>query len=152
MEWEKLGLTVGEGTFHLSNSTSTALREYGRQRSGYREVNNVFGEGTSPKLRNIRQSLPSLGFSPDRILKHKQERLFLGCVLNDKAKERLLDFKTTSASRKNSVDILAKCWKEKWVLKKIQKPGAIEDIKSESFERLAASLRTESYDEQFKLL
>ena len=152
LKWEKLGLTVGEGTFHLSNSTSTALREYGRQRSGYREVNNVFGEGTSPKLRNIRQSLLSLGFSPDRILKHKQERLFLGCVLNDKAKERLLDFKTTSASRKNSVDILAQCWKEKWVLKKIQKPGAIEDIKSESFERLAASLRTESYDEQFKLL
>ena len=45
LKWEKLGLTVGEGTFHLSNSTSKALREYGRQRAGYREVNNVFWGG-----------------------------------------------------------------------------------------------------------
>ena len=152
LKWEKLGLTVGEGTFHLSNSTSKALREYGRQRSGYREVNNVFGEGTSPKLRNIRQSLQSLGFSPDRVLKHKQERLFLGCALNYKAKERLLDFKRTSASHKNTVDVLTQCWKERWVLKKIKKPGATEEIRSESFEKLAAGLRTASYDEQYKLL
>ena len=44
---------------------------------GYRQVNNVFGEGTSPKMRNLRTAIGTLGFNSEDVMKHKQERLFL---------------------------------------------------------------------------
>ncbi|MDC0966381.1 DUF4338 domain-containing protein [Alphaproteobacteria bacterium] len=150
--WERLGLTSGEGTFHFSNKTNSVLQEYLRDARGYRQVNNVFGEGTSPKMRNLRTALQSLGFNADDLMSHQQQRLFLAAELNPNAKERLKNSHLKNATKRSKFRDISNAWIDQWVKNRINKDGLLETISSENFERLASSLRPASYDEQFKLL
>jgi hypothetical protein len=49
--------------------------------SNGRRVNNVFGEGTSPKLRSLRDGLNALGISSDEMLQHGIEKVVYGAAL-----------------------------------------------------------------------
>ncbi len=150
--WERLGLTSGEGTFHFSNKTNSVLQEYLRNARGYRQVNNVFGEGTSPKMRNLRTALQSLGFNGDDLMSHQQQRLFLAAELNPNAKERLKNPHLKNATKRSKFRDISNAWIDQWVKNRVNKDGLLEKISSENFERLASSLRPASYDEQYKLL
>ena len=150
--WERLGLTSGEGTFHFSNKTNSVLQEYLRNARGYRQVNNVFGEGTSPKMRNLRTALHSLGFNGDDLMSHQQQRLFLAAELNPNAKERLKNPHLKNATKRSKFRDISNAWIDQWVENRVNKDGLLEKISSENFERLASSLRPASYDDQFKLL
>ena len=48
--------TSGYGTVHLGTATVEALRELSAVTHGARRVNNRFGEGSSPRLRQIREA------------------------------------------------------------------------------------------------
>ena len=57
-----------------------------------------------------------------------------------------------AASQRNGFEELTDAWLKRWVLNKITKDGVLEKISSETFEKLAAGLRPNSYDEQYKRL
>ena len=72
LRWGAIGksLTGGFGTIHLGSETAHALRNMAFARHDSRRVNNRFGEGTSPRLRQIREGLDALGLKSDAILHH----------------------------------------------------------------------------------
>lgn len=77
----RVGETTGFGTVQFSPDTSKAIDAYLTSKHSYREVNGVFGEGTSPKLRKMKTGLRAIGFDPDRMIEHKHRRLIYSAPL-----------------------------------------------------------------------
>jgi hypothetical protein len=81
IRYRRLGVTSGFGTVQFSDETVRSVEVVMRRERGYRDVNSVFGEGASPKLRKLRSGLDALGFNSELLLQHHQERLIYGVPL-----------------------------------------------------------------------
>lgn len=86
----KTSNTKGMGSFHFSAKTLQKLEEFCRQNGIPWGANRVFGEGTSPKLRGIRDGLHALGLDADCLLKHGIERCVYGVSLSKNTRDYLL--------------------------------------------------------------
>jgi hypothetical protein len=60
VEWRELAQTA-YGTIHLGTTTVRVLREYSERIHRARRINHRFGEGASPRLRQIREAMDALG-------------------------------------------------------------------------------------------
>ena len=81
VSYERLGNTEGYGSTVLSGETTAVLRALVTRSEGMRRVNNVFGEGVSPRLRQIRDGLGEIGIPQDVVLKHSCPRIIYGVRL-----------------------------------------------------------------------
>ena len=124
LEWSAIGrsLTGGYGTLHLGSDTLHALRELGERRHDARRINNRFGEGTSPRLRQIREGLDALGVESDKVLQHATPRIFYGCELEPGARAVLRSSGARAPRRAPSVAGIARAWRNRWALKRIDNP------------------------------
>jgi hypothetical protein len=77
----KRSRTSGVGTFQFGRDTKAAIEKYMSSSTNGLRVNNVFGEGTSPKLRSLRDGLNALGISSDEMLQHGIEKVVYGVTL-----------------------------------------------------------------------
>jgi hypothetical protein len=82
--------TQGIGTFHFSSKTLKGLERFVSTQKGGWKVNNVFGEGTSPKLRGLRDGLVALGLNAEELLVHGIERCLYGVKLASNLERYLL--------------------------------------------------------------
>ncbi|WP_313552977.1 Druantia anti-phage system protein DruA [Brevundimonas sp.] len=121
LRWSDIGrsLTGGYGTLHLSQETVQALRTMGEQHHDARRVNNRFGEGTSPRLRQIREGLDALGIESDHVLHHATPRIFYACELEPNARASLLQATSAPLKRAPSVKAIAEAWRRRWLLRRI---------------------------------
>ena len=151
LRWGAIGksLTGGFGTIHLGNETAHALRNMAFARHDSRRVNNRFGEGTSPRLRQIREGLDALGLKSDAILHHATPRIFYGCELTPGARAALVGLGGTSVTAATSADIAA-AWRRRWLLTRIARPETLQALKSLGPTSVRASLHADA-DGQFPL-
>ena len=84
-----IGHTEGYGSIILSSECTDSLREVATETHGMRRVNNIFGEGVSPRLRMTREGLTIIGVPQDLVLKHNCPRLVYGVRLAQNAFEYL---------------------------------------------------------------
>jgi hypothetical protein len=117
LRWLTIGrsLTGGYGTLHLGGDTVDALREIGEARHDARRINNRFGEGTSPRMRQVREGLEALGVRSDDVLHHATPRIFYGCELGDAAKEALMGLRAQTASAPTAKAV-GDAWRRRWVV------------------------------------
>ena len=73
--------TAGVGTFQFGRDTKAAIEKYLSSTTNGRRVNNVFGEGTSPKLRSLRDGLNALGIDSEEMLQHGMAKVVYGATL-----------------------------------------------------------------------
>jgi hypothetical protein len=73
--------TSGVGTFQFGRDTKAAIEKYLSSTTNGRRVNNVFGEGTSPKLRSLRDGLNALDINSDEMLQHGMKKVVYGVPL-----------------------------------------------------------------------
>jgi len=90
LRYEKLGRTIGFGSPNLSADTERGLAAISVMASGYRNVNFVFGEGQSPKLRLLREGFAALGLNQSNLLQHGSPRIVYGVHLARNAVRVLL--------------------------------------------------------------
>lgn len=130
LRWFRIGesLTGGYGTLHLSNETAHALRNMAFARHDARRVNNRFGEGTSPRLRQIREGLDALGLKSDAILHHATPRIFYACELAAGARDGLLGLKSRKALPETSASIAA-AWRRRWLSKRTLREETLEILR-----------------------
>ncbi|MGH9643360.1 MAG: Druantia anti-phage system protein DruA, partial [Terriglobales bacterium] len=114
--WHKLERTAGFGTVHLSSETVKILREVTEKTYKSRRVNNRFGEGTSPRLRQIRDGLDVLGITSNDILHHATPRLFYACALTPDADRQLLGIKAHRNGHAPKLSAVAEAWRQRWLL------------------------------------
>jgi hypothetical protein len=126
--FEKIAKTDGFGSIHLSSQTVLALREVATQEFGVRRINSRFGEGTSPRMRQIREGLEALGINANAVLEHSTKRLLYGCRLPE------------DRSLENSQSDIGQIWLQRWVSNRLQQAHVRERINSEGANSIAETL------------
>lgn len=121
VRWRDLGLTEGWGTTHFSETTIASLRSLVVETTGGRNVNNVFGEGQSPRLRQAREGLAALDLDPQVYLRHRHARRVYALELVDGGRDALRLNKPARAERP-SFDAIAAAWRTRWFDKRITDP------------------------------
>jgi hypothetical protein len=112
--------TSGVGTFQFGRDTKAAIEKYMSSTTNGRRVNNVFGEGTSPKLRSLRDGLNALGINSDEMLQHGIEKVVYGATLVANTANYLLRFDDTPQylfsldEAQASTMKIAQHWFERW--------------------------------------
>ncbi|MCS7460374.1 DUF4338 domain-containing protein [Paenibacillus doosanensis] len=135
LEYKKLGETEGFGSVFFAQETTRFISTMVQQIDGGRKINNVFGEGTSPRLRLIRSGLSALGISSENFLKHHTRRIVYGIPLASNTREflrgeveELKYFLPLDGNEEKHTGQLIDFWRERWFLKRIENVDLIERL------------------------
>ncbi|MDD9981623.1 MAG: DUF4338 domain-containing protein [Gammaproteobacteria bacterium] len=122
IRYSYLGDTTGYGTVQFADDTVRALEVVLRHRRGFRDVNGVFGEGASPRLRKLRSGLDAVGFQAEVSMLHHQERRIYGVPLFPTAAEYLCGLRTSVPSYiavpghySSATERIAEFWRTRWL-------------------------------------
>ncbi len=132
------GATRGVGTFHFSPGTLRSLEEYSLAERGGWRVNNVFGEGTSPKMRAIREGMGALGLEPDQVLTHGMGKCLYGVSLVRNLRDYLLrmdekpDYRFSLDHPKEATQRIAAKWYQRWAATRAERIDVLEKIRKET--------------------
>jgi len=117
--------TSGVGTFQFGRDTKAAIEKFTSSTTNGRRVNNVFGEGTSPKLRSLRDGLNALGISSDEMLQHGIEKVVYGATMVSNTSRYLLrldelpQYLFALDEAQASTTKIAQHWFERWASPRI---------------------------------
>lgn len=75
LKYKRVGITEGYGTVYFSKATTTAMMRATELIDGGRRINNIFGEGTSPRFRLISKGLSYIGIKSEAFLQHYSPRI-----------------------------------------------------------------------------
>ena len=122
LRYTYLGDTSGYGTVQFADDTVRALEGVLRRQRGYRDVNGVFGEGASPRLRKLRSGLDALGFQADISMLHHQARRIYGVPLFGGAAAYLCGLEpavpgyvATPDRFPDATERIAEFWRSRWL-------------------------------------
>ncbi len=134
IEFDCLGTSEGFGSFHFSKDSLRMMGMLLGRSKEARKVNSIFGEGVNPLMRKIREGLSLLGLPADVLLKHGSRRVVYGVSLARNFKEFLLGMSDSprylipQTREKYRSELLADFWRQRWLLKRLYKPGILEEV------------------------
>jgi hypothetical protein len=134
LRYEYLGRTRGIGTLHFNPRTVSELDTLLAQSAFGQRVNSVFGEGSNPRLRKIRDGLDLLGLPADELLQHGGPRLVYGVELADNTREYLLGreqrprYILDGKDPRSTTDRIARWWARRWLVHRLEKPEVLERV------------------------
>ncbi len=127
IRYSYLGDTTGYGTVQFADDTVRALDGVLRRRRGYRDVNGIFGEGASPRLRKLRSGLDAIGFRADLTMLHHQERRIYGVPLFAEASAYLCglepdlpDYVARPEAHEDATERIAEFWRKRWLSSRLE--------------------------------
>jgi Domain of unknown function (DUF4338) len=146
--YRKIARTESFGTVQFAPDTVDALAEVARHSvSNRREVNNLFGEGTSPKMRQIRTGLEALGLDANSFLRHHSRRIIYGVSLCANTDDVVLHMGAKPRyflpPSDEGAAVLVDYWRDRWLAARIARPDVLELVRGEEFERFRLSRETE---------
>jgi Domain of unknown function (DUF4338) len=134
VEFDCVGLSEGFGSFHFSKDSLRMMGMLLGRSKEARKVNSIFGEGVNPLMRKIREGLGLLGLPADVLLKHGSKRVVYGVALARNFQEYLLGMSDSprylipQTREKHRTALLADYWRQRWLLKRIEKPGVLDEV------------------------
>ena len=141
-----IGQTAGFGTIQFSSRTTKAINAYLAHESDYREVNSVFGEGTSPKLRKVKMGLRKLGFDPGKLMQHRHHRLIYAAPLFPDAREwlqervmELPDYVAAPDRYGDATERIAEFWCRRWLASRLRHGPSMAALPEDGFVPLGES-------------
>ncbi len=140
IRYNAIGQTSGFGTVQFSSATSTAIERYLAHDEQFKEVNSVFGEGTSPKLRKLRMGLRKLGFDPHKLTQHRHHRLIYAVPLFPMAREwlqertvELPDYVAVSGDCTDATERIVSYWRRRWLASRLHHRASMAALPQDSF-------------------
>ena len=149
LEYRKVGITEGYGTVYFSKSTTTSMMRVCELIDGGRRINNIFGEGTSPRFRLISKGLASIGIKSEAFLQHYSPRIVYSMDLASNAKEFLrgetdelkYPFDINSEEDINlETQKLIDFWYERWLERRITTVDIVTRLESFNIDSITVSL------------
>ena len=133
LSYDRIGLTQGFGTVHFAPDTVSALNQIACLANDSRQrINNVFGEGTSPKMRRVGAGLSILGLDPSIFLRHHSPRLLYGASMCSNLSDILIGLsnkpKYILPTKPKSTDILIRYWRDRWLVKRLSRDEILTNI------------------------
>ena len=140
--WKKLQSGSGVSITHVSDTTVFLMRDLGLAVYGRRRINSVFGEGSSPRMRQIREGLNLIGINDDSLLKQSLGRRVYGCELFDGAREDILGFGAKS-KRKVSASLgqMTSAWIDRWLMSRLERADFLDYVKTARPESVIGELQ-----------
>lgn len=124
LQFKKMGVTEGYGTVFFSKTTTSTMMRILELQDGGRRINNIFGEGTSPRFRLISRGLSSIGIRADAFLQHYSPRIVYSVELAPNTNDFLLgytkdikypfdleDESSITAGTQSMIDF----WRQRWL-------------------------------------
>jgi hypothetical protein len=109
-------------------------------------VNNLFGEGASPKLRLLRSGLDALDLDSDAFLRHHSPRLLYGAALCSNIDELVLGLtdapKYLLPEGTQGTRLLVEHWRSRWLSNRASRPKILERLRGQHFETFRLGLET----------
>ncbi|QQS53743.1 MAG: DUF4338 domain-containing protein [Candidatus Competibacteraceae bacterium] len=126
LRYRRIGFTSGYGTLQFLTETRKAVEGYLSQRREFRDVNSIFGEGPSPKLRRLVAGLRQLGFPPDTLTRHNRPRLIYAAELAKQARDflnarsvALPDYLLRPQDFRDATERIAAFWRKRWLASRL---------------------------------
>jgi len=138
VEYKRLGLTRGQGSYHFSAVTVDAIEILISQTTNGRTVNSIFGEGVSPRLRKIRCGLDLCGFPSDVVLTHGSPRIVYGVSLTSNPLDALtgrssrLKYLVSQDDPKQVTSSISEYWRQRWLLPRALRPEILDRVSEHS--------------------
>lgn len=137
LKYKEMGITEGYGTVYFSKRTTAAMMRMLELQDGGRRINNIFGEGTSPRFRLISRGLSSLGIRSDAFLNHYSPRIVYSielarntneflCGMSDELEYpfNICDPENVSQKTKEVADF----WYTRWLKRRLRSVDIIERL------------------------
>ncbi|MED0673814.1 DUF4338 domain-containing protein [Aneurinibacillus aneurinilyticus] len=132
--YKKIGDTEGFGSVFFSDKTTELINDMLITIDGGRKINNVFGEGTSPRMRLMRSGLSVLGIS-ENFIKHHTKRIIYGIELASNTKEflngtdeELNYFYPLDGNEELYTEEIIDYWKTRWLLPRLTRQSTMEKL------------------------
>ena len=127
LRYQYIGLSTGYGTLQFMAETTRAVEEYFRKVNSFQDVNSIFGEGPSPKLRRLVAGLRELGFPPDTLTRHNRQRLIYAAELASQARDflnarsvELPDYLMRPQDFREATERIAAFWRKRWLASRLR--------------------------------
>ena len=134
--WLQIGQTMGYGTMHISRATTQCFAEM--LDMGYSHINHVFGEGASPKMRQMSSAIRELlEATPDEtreLSKHAMSRIVYGApliknlrgyLLGDEAPQYYCNMAEVELNTRKIVEY----WLSRWFVQRTQHKDIMERLR-----------------------
>ena len=135
IRYQRVGSTDSFGTVQFASDTTQALSAAARlANEDRRVVNNLFGEGMSPKLRSLRMGLEALGLSPDEYLRHHSPRLLYAVPLAHNTPDVLLgltpkpDYFLPLEGGQETTAAIAGYWRKRWMTGRLTRASLFDSL------------------------
>lgn len=134
--YEELGVSEGYGSPNLSGLTEATLEALAGAVREYRNVNFVFGEGQSPKLRQLREGFAALGLNRSNLLNHGTQRIVYGIRLARNTMRVLLGIDRTAQFHvpacPDAAVRIAHFWRRRWLSNRLSHAPALAAVSASS--------------------
>ena len=135
-EYQEFGVSEGYGSPNLSSATEATLEALAGAVREYRNVNFVFGEGQSPKLRQLREGFAALGLNRSNVLNHGTQRIVYGIRLAQNTMRVLLgidcDARFHVPTSPNAAENIANFWRRRWLSSRLSHAPALAAVGASS--------------------
>ncbi len=145
----EVGRSQGHGSTNLSAEAEDLLSAIAASRREYRNVNFVFGEGQSPKMRELREATAALGLGVADILRHGSPRIVYVAPLVAQVHRALLGVSNAvhAAEDGDGVEAIAEHWRARWLASRLDHAPALETVAASTRTSLLVSREFERPDE-----
>ena len=139
LEFKRMGITEGYGTVYFSKETTGTMMRLLELQDGGRRINNIFGEGTSPRFRLISRGLSAIGVKADAFLNHYSPRIVYSIELAENTNDFLLGYTenitypfdfTNNHAILNKTQEMIDFWYNRWMTKRLQTVDIIQRLAS----------------------
>jgi hypothetical protein len=135
LRFQQIGYTSGYGTVQFANDTARAIERVLELKLGFQNINSIFGEGPSPRLRKLRAGLEELGFDPESLMRHNQHRLIYAAPLCGDALP-FLRGETTSLPNylvrpqryREATAKIAEFWRSRWLASRLNHEPTVQTL------------------------
>lgn len=137
LQYKNMGITEGYGTVYFSKETTNNIMRMLELQDGGRRINNIFGEGTSPRFRLISKGLSRLGIKADAFLQHYSPRIVYSMELAKNTNDFLMGYVddleysfniNDSEEVKRVTQELIDFWYERWLEMRIESVDIIKRL------------------------
>jgi len=136
IRYRRVGSTDSFGTVQFASDTTDTLAAAARLANSKRRlVNNLFGEGMSPKLRSLRLGLDAIGLPPDEYLRHHSPRLLYTVPLVTNADDMMLGltrqpkYVLPVSSGAKATSAIASHWATRWLAPRLDRQDFVTKLR-----------------------
>lgn len=143
VDFIEVGRSGGHGSTNLGVEAEECLADLAARRRDFQNVNFIFGEGQSPKMRQIREGLAELGIGASDLIRHGSPRIVYVVPLARNARRYLLGVDSIADYAfpidDDGGEAIGEFWRSRWLSSRLDHTKALDDLAQTSPDGLRVS-------------